>query len=499
MRNAPNFDDYVSKPSAVVQGAGNRKFYVLWGDGVRVLERDVPGGRVKVKTRGKTGWIAANALGGKSLLEFYFIDVGQGDGVLIKTPDFRHILIDAGYPRKSQPTGKSGADFVDWKFAKDYGTSVIELDAMIASHIDADHYGGLADLLDVSQTAELDCTAVRIEAFYHGGLSHWKAHGASADGLGPFTAADAQGRKWFTRLLTDRASAVAATDGGAAPQLKGWWRDFVASLLQTKRADGQPTDIVRLGHATGWLPGFPAADELAVRVLGPVEGQVGGAPALLRLGSDPGQNTNGTSILLRFDYKKSRTLVTGDLNRAAHRALLAQFAGQESEFACDVGKACHHGAEDVAFSFLEHMHAACTVISSGDEEGHDHPRPRIVAASGLAGFKQIVDDEVILPLVYSTELARSIAFGKTVAIDATENGGVRTTGADLAKIKGEYRWTPAGALNPSSGSKSFDSARIMHRLIYGLVNVRTDGSKILTATMNESDSSFSVKQFTSRF
>jgi hypothetical protein len=76
---------------------------------------------------------------------------------------------------------------------------------------------------------------------------------------------------------------------------------------------------------------------------------------------------------------------------------------------------------------------------------------------------------------------------------------VRTTGADLAKIKGEYRWTPAGALNPSSGSKSFDGARIMHRLIYGLVNVRTDGSKILTATMNESDSSFSVKQFTSRF
>jgi hypothetical protein len=40
-----------------------------------------------------------DALGGESLLEFYFIDVGQGDGVLIKTPGFRHLMIDGGFPR----------------------------------------------------------------------------------------------------------------------------------------------------------------------------------------------------------------------------------------------------------------------------------------------------------------------------------------------------------------------------------------------------------------
>jgi hypothetical protein len=40
---------------------------------------------------------------------------------------------------------------------------------------------------------------------------------------------------------------------------------------------------------------------------------------------------------------------------------------------------------------------------------------------------------------------------------------------------------------------------VMHKLIYGLVNIRTDGTKILAATMNEGDGSFSVKSFNSRF
>jgi hypothetical protein len=37
------------------------------------------------------------------------------------------------------------------------------------------------------------------------------------------------------------------------------------------------------------------------------------------------------------------------------------------------------------------------------------------------------------------------------------------------------------------------------RLIYGLVNVRTDDRRILAATMNEDDGSWSIKSFGSRF
>jgi len=59
------------------------------------------------------------------------------------------------------------------------------------------------------------------------------------------------------------------------------------------------------------------------------------------------------------------------------------------EFLCDVAKACHHGSDDVSYEFLSAMRPAVTVISSGDNEGHDHPRPGIVAASATTGHLEI--------------------------------------------------------------------------------------------------------------
>jgi beta-lactamase superfamily II metal-dependent hydrolase len=500
----PQFDDYLAADSAraYFDEAGKKEdpgFYLLWGDGVKLLGSSMSGLRSRIKARGKTGWIDKAALGGKSLLEFYFIDVGQGDGVLIKTADFRHMLLDAGYPRSAQPTGKSGADFVDWKFAKDYGTDTIRLDAMISSHIDWDHHGGLNDILDVSQIAELDCQHITVEAFYHGGLSHWKAFDGVPEGLGPFTPkTPPSAKKWFTRLLSDRASCEAAVNGQGA-QVRGVWGTLIKNVVGAKRADGTPTAIARVSHLSQSLPGFSAADATHIKVLGPVEESVAGAPALRRMGSEQGQNTNGTSILLRFDYGKTRTLLTGDLNKRAHQMLLEHYEGVESEFACDVAKSCHHGSDDVSYAFMNHVKAACTVISSGDAEGHDHPRPKIVAASGLAGYATFKNDELITPLVYSTELARSIMVGKTTFLKSTAADGAVTQIPDLSKFEIGYDFTPPGALNPSKGTKKLDKARVMHKLIYGLVNIRTDGTKILAATMNEGDGSFSVKSFNSRF
>lgn len=492
----PNFDDFVSADTADIFEADQGKRVVrfaLWGDGVRIL-RDDGGARVKVRIRGGEGWIERGALGGQSLLEYYFIDVGQGDGVLVKTPDWRHLMIDGGYPRSAQPTGKSAADFVDWKFAKDYGHTTIVLDAMISSHIDFDHYGGLNDILDAAQVAELDCTGITVDAFYHSGLAHWAAHGGVAEGLGPHTKAG--GRSWFTRLLSDRASAVAATDGGAGPQLRGYWRDFIANVVTTRTAAGTPTPLARLDQTIGKLPGFGAGSAVSISVLGPIAGTVGAQAGLLRLSSEKSQNTNGTSVLLRFDFGKSRTLMTGDLNAAAHAALLTEFRGQETVFAVDVAKSCHHGSEDVSIAFLKAVHAACTVISSGDAEGHDHPRPRIVAASGLTGFEKIVDDRMVTPLVYSTELARSVSVGRVTEIE-TPTG--RFSGAALNDVTAHYTVTPPGALRATRTKRKLGGAKLMHKLIYGLVNVRTDGKRYVAATMNEGDGSFSVKSFLSRF
>lgn len=498
----PRFDDYVSADTTQLFSTATTVkdkdivAHLLWGDGVRFVGA-AQGGRRQVRARGLTGWVATGDLGGRSLMEFYFIDVGQGDGLLIKTPDFRHLMLDGGYPRKSQPTGKSAADFVDWKFDKDYGHHTIVLDAMISSHIDFDHYGGLDDLLDAAQQAELNCTGVTVDHFFHSGLCHWAKFGTEAEGLGPYVTQG--GKKWFTRLLDDRASAVAATTG-SGPQARGLWGAFVGKLTKTKTAAGLNTPITRLSQKTEWLPGFAAGSSVPIRVLGPIEGASAGAPTLLRLASSASQNTNGTSVLLRVDFEATRTLLTGDLNANAHRALLEEYRGEERELSCDVAKSCHHGSEDVSFPFLNYVKAACTVISSGDAEGHDHPRPRIVAASGLSGYATFNGDELLTPLVYSTELARSVQVGTPEAARASAAVGGRVYAKpDLEGLTVDYKFVPPGALAAQSGSKKLSQAKVMHRLVYGLVNVRTDGRRILTATMNEGDGSFSTKTFQSRF
>src|SRR5690625_2056582 len=79
-------------------------------------------------------------------MKVHFIDVGQGDRILIETPNEKYILIDGGRP--------------------EYGTKVLsyleaqkvkKLDLVIATHPDYDHIGGLLDVMrevDVKQVLD---------------------------------------------------------------------------------------------------------------------------------------------------------------------------------------------------------------------------------------------------------------------------------------------------------------------------------------------------------
>jgi hypothetical protein len=358
------FDDYVSVDSTPLyrtsSGTGT-VCHLLWGDGVRFEGGAGGGSRRRVTARGgREGYVAKSALGGKSLLEFYFIDVGQGDGILIKTPAFRHVMIDGGFPRSQQDTRKNAADFVDWKFVKDYGKNKIRLDAMLASHCDADHYGGLDDLLDAGSSNELKATGITVDAFFHAGLSWWKK--GNGKSLGKWTTLG--GEKFWTQLLEDRSHAMSVTGSGGGAKLNGWWHNFVEKVVEkAKTRSGNATPIQRLSHASQFVPGFCPGNsgEPTIHVLGPVEFTLGNnKPALRRFSGGNSKNTNGVSLLLRVDYGRTRVLLTGDLNRASQHTLLDDYAGERTEFLCDVAKACHHGSEDVSYQFLQAMRPAVT-------------------------------------------------------------------------------------------------------------------------------------------
>ncbi|MBM7601960.1 beta-lactamase superfamily II metal-dependent hydrolase [Virgibacillus halotolerans] len=65
-------------------------------------------------------------------MQVHFIDVGQGDSMLIQTPSNKNILIDAGPPK----SGKRVVNYLKKHHIK-------EIDLLIATHPDIDHIGGL--------------------------------------------------------------------------------------------------------------------------------------------------------------------------------------------------------------------------------------------------------------------------------------------------------------------------------------------------------------------
>jgi beta-lactamase superfamily II metal-dependent hydrolase len=485
--------------------------YLLWGDRVRVLERDRRTNRCRVFARGAIGWIDDDALGGEPLLELYFIDVGQGDGILVVTPEGHHLMVDGGLERTRQQTGKSAADFVDWKFNKDYllwgerddaDKNMIRLDAMIASHGDWDHYGGLRDLIDRDTrdyANELGSFGVTVEAFYHPGLA------PQEDGT------DDLGEKvgdHFVRLMHDRDSAERglSDDPGDAPRLRGYWRSFMSAVVKQKTADGRLTPITRLSQKSGFLPGFADSDDdsaVTIRVLAPIEETVDGKPALLDLG-DEGYNKNGHSVALRLDYGDRRLLLTGDLNDASHELIIDSYPDIDAfaeDWRADVAKACHHGSHHIDRRFLQGVNALATVFSSGDANMYDHPRAWALGAAALYG-RVIEGDHYRLkaPLIYSTEVARSIALkgiDQFRRYDEPQSYG-RERDDPEQTVSGEVTLSKWRVIldRYSADSRDFPPAaslRAMRSLIYGLVNVRTDGQRLLFAVRNEGNYSWAIE------
>lgn len=88
---------------------------------------------------------------GDKRLEVHMIDVGQGDSLLIITPEHKTVLIDAGLAR-------AGANVVE-ALARN---KVDHLDLAVATHPHADHIGGMPKVLD----------AVPVKMFLDSGQDH---------------------------------------------------------------------------------------------------------------------------------------------------------------------------------------------------------------------------------------------------------------------------------------------------------------------------------------
>ncbi len=171
------------------------------------------------------------------------------------------------------------------------------------------------------------------------------------------------------------------------------------NMLKDALDSGRVTEIRALGAGDGHVPGFDATQPLRMEVLAPVPETVNGQPAFRWFGND-GKTKNGHSIVLRLVYQNVSVLLGGDLNVPAEEYLLEHYTTMDPDdeatedalitsarqtFESDVAKACHHGSADFTDLFLRSVNALATVVSSGDNEPHSHPRPDTLGALGKCG------------------------------------------------------------------------------------------------------------------
>jgi beta-lactamase superfamily II metal-dependent hydrolase len=389
----------------------------------------------------------------KKLLEVYFVDIGQGDGCMIITPDDKFILIDAGEQDNMHR-------FLKWKFnTKNPKLPPLKIQHTIISHSDSDHYQGFAPLFKDAR--------FEFENVFHNGL----IERVGDDLLGEIKDGYQQ------EVITNDAELAAIINNPAKVGRKQY-----PNLLKTVSNRG--AKIRNLSQETGFLPEYEADKTLNIKVLGPlVETDANGKRRMKRFEND-GKTKNGHSVVLKLEYKKVKILLGGDLNIPAENNLLEHYTGKnptklkENEveeflkkaretFQVDIAKSCHHGSADFTNLFMQSVNPAATVVSSGDDEPHAHPRPETLGAIGKFSRGE-------RPLIFSTELARS-------AKEAIKHPSELHKEIDkLVAIKNE-------ASNPDVIAKitkmQADLKMKIQRTVtvYGMINLRTDGEKVVLA------------------
>lgn len=296
-----------------------------------------------------------------------FLDVGQGDGILIRTGQGKHVLVDAGGTVSFRKAGEEWRDRRDpFEIGKDLLVPLLKergvrkLDALVLTHLDADHIGG----------AEAVLRHIPVRALIWNGT--WKSSPA-AERL--FRAAESRGIPVYAARLGMR-----------------WDIDETASL-----------DVL-------YPVGPPEADENARDRFGTLDrdgNAIAEEESSALLPELDRQNESSVVVLLTL-YGR-RFLLTGDVELPGEHGILQRLANEAAigeqplnrysiTAPVDVMKAAHHGSKTSSGpAWLAEWQPAEVVISVGRRNVYGHPHPAVVSrieSSGAALFRTDLHGEI---------------------------------------------------------------------------------------------------------
>ena len=249
----------------------------------------------------------------KDSLAVHFLDVGQGDSILLVDHDDT-MLIDGGNP-------ENGDDVV--KYLKSLG--ITQLDYVVATHNHADHAGGLTDVVEKLAVSNLYVTN--------------------------------------SKETSSSKNLIAAAKAKNVPV-----------------STPSPGTALSFGGST-------------IDFLGPLSVH---------------EDVNDDSIVMKVTHGSHRFLLTGDMEAAAEKELLAQ----NLDLAADVLKVGHHGsATSTGYVFLRSVNPRYAVISCGKNNDYGHPHKETLSRLNDVGSTIFRTD--LLGTIVATSEGDQLTFNKT--------------------------------------------------------------------------------------
>lgn len=403
--------------------------HVLLGTRLDVYEENDEAYRVSARGKGKSGWVKKEDVRDTPVLKIFFVDVGQGDGAIIESPEGA-ILLDGG------PSSKY-YHFLLHRYKKILQENgKVNIKAIIMSHPDWDHFNGLTPIINDNRFF--------IGHIYHNGIIRYASKPAGVNTtIGKTTKRMLNGksRTILTETYSSLDDASNLIQGG---HLMISFSKFWQAALDAK-AQGRLTGAKCLTIHDKTIDGYDNNPEngLRIEILAPIP--VGGENDKTEYVTFPkakdiikenpstsnSHTINGHSLVLKLLYGKHSILLGGDLNIPAELHLIEHY-GENNPFRVDVAKACHHGSSDYLIDFLKKLKPRVNVVSSGDNKSFDHPMADAVGAScrHTRGSH---------PLFFSTEIARAVSSSRTHygLINLRSNGKVLA----MAQMKEQHNKT----------------------------------------------------------
>lgn len=425
---------------------------LFWGDNVRVVEKVDNQWKLDFTKRTwsdekkRYEWKKYDAaipaktrFRDEAVLKVRFVDVGQGDAAVIESPKGKLVLLDGGEANHLRNYMSSS-----WAHVLRFGP--LDIEAVIVTHGDADHFGGLIKLVNAKQGGGK--SIVNLQRVYHNGLVKAPTSVGVANIFGNSVK---NGGMYAVELVDDLRQ---VDDSRCNRPFKAWKQSL--NDATTRNAS---LEVKRLAYGDQNVLDFLQSEGIFVHVLGPIVEQVNGVPALPYLHTDSGSysashTVNGHSVVLKLVYDNVRFLFGADLNAESEAGLLKQARSDNVSLASEVLKVPHHGSADFSPRMLEAVRPTVSVISSGDESEsteYIHPRAGLVGALGKYSHQTVEK-----PLIYVTEMVAffervGLANIRTLKNDKESKTPIRTTNAYIKKV-------------------------------FGIVHVRTDGERVLVVT-----------------